>query len=186
MKAHRFCFIAALLAGGFLAYIAGCKYDVTEPLWYQPYTFGASPLITSVNPATEAAAGTSTIAIRGHNLFAPSGDPRVPSTTVVLFGPQQAELASVDSDLIIVRRPNMVSDSCAIRVIPHAAGVEAVYGPYKLDRIVQPYGGFIQNLQLGGIAVDLSETVYVIATGSQRIYRTTSSASGSCWRRTTR
>jgi len=175
MKAHRLIQAAVFCAGASLAYVAGCKYNVTEPLWYQPYAAPASPVITSVNPASEARPGVSTITLHGHNLVLHAADASVSSGSVVLFSGSPASVVSMDTNLIVVRRPNLVSDSCTIRVVPHNALAEAAYGPYKIDPVILKYGGFLQNVQLGAIAVDNAENLYVIETINKLVHKAISS-----------
>jgi hypothetical protein len=155
--------------------VAGCKYNVTDPLWYQPFTAPAAPQITSIDPPSEAKPGVSTITIHGHNLVVTSADPRVPTGTVVKFGSLEAEVVTQDTASIVVRRPNLVTDSCTIVVIPHNAIVESAFGPYRIHPVIQRFGGFLKNLQLAGIAVDATENAYVIETGALLVHRTLSS-----------
>jgi hypothetical protein len=173
MKAHRLFPIAALLFWVTLAYVAGCKYDVTEPLWNQPYTPPATPQITSVDPASEARPGVSTISIHGTNLVVQSAVPGVSNASVVQFGGTSAEIVTSDANLIVVRRPNMVSDSCVIRVSPHNAIETAVHGPYKVYPVLEKYGSFLQNIPLAGIAVDNAENLFVIEVGNKTIHMVT-------------
>jgi hypothetical protein len=173
MKAHRLFPIAALLFWATLAYVAGCKYDVTEPMWNQPYTPPGTPQITSVDPASEARPGVSTIAIHGSNLVVQATDAGVSDASVVLFGGSQAEIVTSNANLIVVRRPNLVSDSCVIRVAPHNAIVTAALGPYKLYPVLEKYGSFLQNIPLAGIAVDNAENLYVVETDNKFVHMAT-------------
>lgn len=170
MKAHRLFSIVALVFWAASAYVTGCKYDVTAPLWDQPYTTPPIPQITSMDPAGEAAPGISNITIHGHNLVVRAADTSVSSATRVLFGSVEAAVAVMDTNFLVVRRPNLVSDSAIIHVLPHNAGGSASFGPYKIQKVIDNYGGFLQGLQLGAIAVDNSENVYVIQSGSRAIY----------------
>ena len=170
MKAHRLFPIAALSLWASLAYVAGCKYDVTAPLWDQPYTTPPIPQITSVDPAAEALPGISNIAIHGHNLMVRAADSSVSIATRVLFGSVEVEVASMDTNVLVVRRPNLVSDTAVIHILPHNAGGSASFGPYKIDKVIDNYGGFLQNLQLGAIAVDNTENLYVIESGTRAVH----------------
>jgi len=174
MKALRLSPIAALLTWASLAYVAGCKYSVTEPLWYQPYTAPAAPQITSVVPAGQALPGVSTIAIHGHNFIVQASDTSTPSTTIVTVGSESAQIVTLDSNLIVIRRPATVSDSLMIRVAPHNAIIEAAYGPYKVSPVLARYGGFLQNVQLGALALDNADNLYVIETVSKLVHKATS------------
>jgi len=85
MKANRFLPVIILFLLASLMFVAGCKYNVTTPLWDQPYTALVAPQITSVNPSSEAKPGVSTITISGHHFIVPASDPTVPDTTLVYF-----------------------------------------------------------------------------------------------------
>lgn len=174
MKANRFLPVIILFLLASLMFVAGCKYNVTTPLWDQPYTALVAPQITSVNPSSEAKPGVSTITISGHHFIVPASDPTVPDTTLVYFGSYIADVVSIDTTTIVVRRPNLVTDTCVIKVAPHNPIAEAIYGPYKLDAVIENYGGFLSNLQLGGIVVDNSEKIYVTETVSLVIHEASS------------
>jgi hypothetical protein len=133
----------------------GCKYDVAPPLWNEPYTEPSSPTISQVDPAA-ATPGVNVITIRGEK-FAGTLD-----SNLVYFGTLPAEIITVSSTAIAVRRPNLVSDTCTIKVVTENAFLEAKYGPYKIDRVMSKWGNFNDNFQLFMVAVDKSENVYVI------------------------
>lgn len=161
MKAERFVLFVFLVLSTSLAFISGCKNSVSTPLWDQPYKTPATPSITSVSPSPEAKPGINTITISGHNFLIASLDTLVPENVVVYFNTLQSTMVSVDSTTIVVRRPNLVSDSCTIKIVAHNAVVEPTFSPYKIDAVMENYGGFLQNLQLASIGVDNQDHVYV-------------------------
>lgn len=166
MKANRFLVPAVFLIILPLILITGCKYNVTEPLWDQPYKAPVAPKITQVIPA-EAGGGVNKITINGENLIVNS------DTTWVYFNNTPANVISISATSIVVYRPNVVSDSCTIKIIPHDAIQEAVYKPYKITSVVEDYGGFLQNVQLSVLAVDKNENIYVVETLSKSIHKVT-------------
>jgi hypothetical protein len=91
-----------------------------------------------------------------------------------MFGSTLADIISMDTNLIVVRRPNLATDTCTIRVVPHNAISEAAFGPYKVSSVIAKYGGFLQNVELGAIAVDASDNVYVVETASKLVHKTIS------------
>ncbi len=163
MKAHRFLLVAALFMSASLMFASGCKYNVTTPLWDQPYKASGAPQITSVVPTGEARPGLqgNVITIYGHNFIIASPDTLTPDTTIVYFNTLQANVMLLDSNKIVVRRPNLVADSCTIKVSVHNAIVEPTVGGYKIDQVTWQYGGFLQNIALAGIAVDNQGYVFV-------------------------
>ena len=165
MKAHRFSLLLAGFLSAALALLSGCKYNVSTPLWDQPYKAPGTPQITSVVPAGEAKPGLegNLITIYGHNFIIPSSDTLTPDSTIVYFNTLQANIVSVDSNKIVARRPNLPVDTCTIKVSVHNAIVEPTIGPYKIDQVLGQYGTPWQNtVQLGGIAVNGSEYLYVM------------------------
>jgi len=151
-------------------FITGCKYDVAEPMWDKEFQGAPIPKITSVNPP-QASAGVNTISIEGENLDV--------NGTTVYFDNLIADVISSSQSKIVVRRPNLVSQSCYIKVVPNQALIVAKYGPYKIDKVVERYGSFLENLQLSVLAVDKSENLYVVETSSRNIVKVTPDGSKS-------
>jgi len=164
MKGNRFLLVITILI---TALVTGCKYNVTAPLWNQPYSAPPSASITSISPALEAKGGVNTISINGQNLLVGNG------STAVYFDSYQAEVVSINQNTIVVRRPNIVADSATIKVIPQNAYTEGLLHGYKVDKVLDNYGGFLQNLSLSVIAVDNAENVYVVETIEKNIHKVT-------------
>lgn len=168
MKASRFLILGVLFIVLPLLVISGCKYNVSEPLWDQPYTAPAAPKITSIVPSDSASAGVNIITIKGENLKLGTG------TTRVSFNNIYSDVLSISATSIVVLRPNVVSDSTEIKVIPHDAIQEAIYSPYKVTQVVNKYGSFLQNVPLSVIAVANNGNLYVVDSTTQRnIYKAT-------------
>ena len=143
--------------------ITGCKYDVAEPLWDQPYNEPPSPTITSVDPDAEALPGVNMITIQGTNLSI--GE----DSTIVYFDKVKADIVSISSTSVTVLRPNIATD-CTIKVVPKKAYTEAKYGPYKIDQVIEQYGSFLDNtLELSVLAVDKDENLFVVETSSKNV-----------------
>jgi hypothetical protein len=161
MKAYRLFEIATLLLAASMVLMTGCKYDVAEPQWYQPYSEPATPRITGIEPATEARPGVNTITIRGENFAG------VPDTNAVYFDNLIAEIVTTSATSVTVRRPNLpnlsnlVSDTCTVKVVSNKALVVAKYGPYMIDAVFERWGGLRDNIALGALAVDNAENLYV-------------------------
>ncbi|MEG8946490.1 IPT/TIG domain-containing protein [Rosettibacter firmus] len=145
-----------------IKFLTACKYDVAEPMWDKEFNDAPIPKITQVIP-TQASPGVNTITIQGENLDV--------NGTTVYFDNITAEMVSVTPDKIVVRRPNLVTEGCYIKVVPNQALVVAKYGPYKIDKVLDKYGSFLENLQLSAIAVDKNENVFVIETASRNIIK---------------
>jgi hypothetical protein len=173
MKAHRFLMIMTLLLTALLGLVVtSCEYDVAEPQWDKDYTLASSPVISGVEPAGEAAPGVNTITIHGEGFVGISNTNgvyfEVPETTTVL-----AEIVEMTPTFIIVRRPNLATQSANIKINSDSAGLVVKYGPYRIDPVLQQYGSFLENLQLGSIAVDNAENLYVTEYVSRLIRKVT-------------
>jgi hypothetical protein len=137
-----------------LLLINGCKMDTAEPIWERPFTDPPVPKITSVIPA-EAAAGVSKITITGENFADESG------TNAVYFDNTPSEIISSTSTTIVVRRPNIATDSAVIKVVSNQALSAVKYSPYKVERVIEQYGNFSENITLNVVAADKMENLYV-------------------------
>jgi hypothetical protein len=155
MKPHLFIKIAVIFSMIILMLMSGCKFDVAEPLWDQPYTTPQSPVINQVTP-DQAVGGVNLITINGENFGVSPQD-----TTIVYFDKISAEIVSISSTSITVRRPNLVSDTCTIKVVSNKAYLVAKKGPYKITAVQNAYGSFLDNVIMGAIAVDKNENIYV-------------------------
>lgn len=169
MKARYLIMVAVILITASLAFINGCEYDVTEPLWEKPYTEPPTPRINQVNPQSEAKPGVNTITISGENFVVGS------DTTLVYFDNVPADVISMSATSIKVRRPNLALDSSTIKIVPNRAFLVAKYSPYKIYHVTSAYGSFLDNLALGAVAVDNSENLYVVETASKYVYKVTPS-----------
>jgi hypothetical protein len=170
MKAYSFLVVMALLLAASMLVMTGCKYDVAEPQWYQPFSEPATPKITGIEPAAEARPGVNTITIRGENFAG------VPDTNAVYFDNLIAEVVTTSATSVTVRRPNLVSDSCTVKVVSNKALVVAKYGPYMIDAVFERWGALRDNIALGALAVDNAENLYVVYGDSTtpRILKVTS------------
>lgn len=168
MKAYRLFIVGALFITLWLVLVIGCEYEVAEPLWDQPYTSPPTPKITQIDPAA-ANPGVNLITIHGENLYNST------DSTIVYFDNTKAEIVSLSTAVIMVRRPNIGVDSSTIKVVPQKAILEAKYSPYKVAQVIERYGSFRDNTSLSTITVDNTENVYVVETSNRRIHKVTPS-----------
>ncbi len=166
MKLYYRVTIRILLITTVLIVLSGCEYGVEQSHWNEPWKIGPDPVITSVEPADVAAPGVNTITISGQNFTAAPDSNNVffsYTQPVIGYTSLQAEIVSTSSTSITVRRPDLVTDSCDIKVFPRKnAEVKAVYKKYKIDPVVQEYGTFTGSLDfMSWVAVDKQENIYV-------------------------
>jgi hypothetical protein len=186
MKTFPFLTIGLFLCAALVAGITGCKYDVAEPLYDTPVAQGTeSPTITRIDPADSARPGVNTITIYGTNfsgaidtttVHGANVDTTILYSGIYFSGPSTTALAEVmelSSTSIKVRRPNLATDSCTVKVVPSKALVAAKFGPYKIAEVIRKYGSFLDNVGLSVVAVDNSENLYVVYTDSRNIYKVT-------------
>jgi hypothetical protein len=152
--ATRLSVTAVALAAAWLAGAQGRTYDVTEPLWNQPYTIPPAAVITGVEPAS-APPGVNTILITGQNLSS------VPVTNGVFFDNTAAEVVSKTSGSITVRRPALVAEACTIKVVPDSTLGVAKAGFGRIDPVTARIGDFRDNIALATVTVDSVENLFV-------------------------
>ena len=159
-----------LISAVILLLSSGCKYDVAEPQWDEPFDLGAVPEITQIDPPGSAAPGVNYITIYGKNFNG------VPDNNGVLFDDFRgnvvsAEILEKSGTEIKIRRPDFSSDSCIIKIIPDSTYLPAKSSLYKVDQVYENYGSFLENLQLAVLAVDKSENLYVVESLSKTIHK---------------
>ena len=183
MKAQRFFIIALFMIVSLTTIIIGCKYDVAEPLWSSPPSSTAEATITSVVPA-QAPPGVNYITIYGTNFTGVTDTSLIHILNTgldtnmvyqgVYFDKVLAEIIESSSTFVKVRRPNLTTENCTVKVIPNKAyvGASAPFG--KIDTVVEAYGAFLDNVSLSVVAVDSAENLYVVETSSSHsVYKIT-------------
>lgn len=171
-KAYRFLITIIFLAAiSLIRVFTGCKYDVAGPQWDQPFDLGPIPKITQIEPEDVAAPGVNYITIHGENFI------DVPNNNGVYFDNMQgtvvsAEVVEKSQTVIKVRRPDIVASSCFVKVAPGGTIVSAK-DTYRVDRVFEQYGSFLDNLQLAVATVDVDENLYVVEYSSKVVYKVT-------------
>jgi hypothetical protein len=170
MKYYVLSAIAVLLIAASMAIISGCgEYEVTQSGWWdENKTNTATPVITEIQPSA-ATPGVNTITIVGENFAV------LPDSNDVYFDNTIIEQIEASSTSITVRRPNLVNDSCAIKVVSRDKLYTAKYNQlYEIDPVIESYGNFIENMLLSSIAIDSADNIYVTKGSAPRtIYRVT-------------
>jgi len=191
MRVHRYLMILTLfLIVSIVTIITSCEYDVAEPLWENPFVFSPSPTVSSMEPPNEAVPGVNNIVIHGEGFDGLTNENiffEIPYTTT-----PNAEIVELTSTSITIRRPNLATDSAYFKINKFSdstsAGFVVRYGPYKIDPVTEQYGSFLENLDLGGIAVDNAQNIYVAYANSvnSNVYKVTPSGDKTLLQTTTR
>ena len=152
MKYYGFILLIPIVA--LLTIVVGCKNDVAEPIWAQPGSATLTISVDSIIPA-QIPVGVNTVTILGKNF-----DPDI-RKNFVYFGDTIAAIKSLSNSQIVVYRPNIVIDSCRVRVTSNTSyNISNAYGPCRVDSVFGKYGILTDTFRLGAIAVDNTENVY--------------------------
>ena len=155
-------FVVALLA-----VISGCKYNVAEPTWSESYTPPGSPVISGIAPVTggEIRAGANLITISGTGFS--------DSLNSVYFNTMAAEVVSSSATSIVVRRPNLITDSCVIMVVSRGAYLTAKTSRYRIDEVLSRFALTTDaTTTLGAITTDNAGNVYLVESNTYHsVYR---------------
>lgn len=147
--------VTVLLFFGSYSFFYGCELDAPPAIYTEKVVVGATPIITSIDPAAGAIAGVSKIKIIGNN-FSP-----VDSFNHVFIDTAQLTVDSANSTMLIVSAPNgVVGNNLKIKVTVDGVLKFAQYNSYKIEPVAQEYGGFGDLDEVISIAVDKSENVY--------------------------
>ena len=182
MKSYRFFAMAFFIVASLITVIIGCKYDVSEPLWYGAPPNSLEVTITGVNPA-QATGGVYYITILGTNLsgaldsisvkryYYYTDSLNVKDSVLIVnnnfvhngvyFNSVQATIVKASSTSITVLRPDVVSDTCIIMIASNQALGVTKY-PYRITAIKQSYGDFTTNVPLNTVTLDNAGNLYVI------------------------
>ncbi|HVO72900.1 MAG TPA: hypothetical protein VMT35_02680, partial [Ignavibacteriaceae bacterium] len=148
-----------------LLMLTGCKYDVAEP-GYLTSDFVQPPVKPNINAVQPAAAlpGVNTITFSGENIDKVADNKiywEIPGQIVI-----QTQIVSKTSTFLTVRRPNLSSDSCVLKLVPDS-GLVVKFGPYKIDGVIGQFGSFVDYaVPLSGITVDNAGNIFVVKGGT--------------------
>jgi len=150
---------AALFA---MIILTGCnEEDKITSLWNGDYTASPAPVITSLAPANQGLAGVTAITIIGENFS------EIKENNLVFFNGYKASVLEASPTRIIIRAPQIVSDSLIIKIAVHGSLYFSEGHSYKLKPSVEEYYSF--DTQLGeipwGVTLDALGNLYVSLEG---------------------
>jgi len=156
----------------------GCENDHPDSIYDPLAPVGDTPVISSMQPPDSSLAGVGELTIVGDN-FSTN-----PDKNIVFFNTEAAEIIQVSETQLVVKTPNIIADSIAIRI--GVAGAELFSNTfyYRLKPAAVDFGK-IPAEDIGfGAAVDLNGNVYV-SFQSKQILKITPSGETSVFANTT-
>ncbi len=155
-----------------------CEYeDYPDPIWDPDATGGATPIITSMDPASVAYDGITMVTITGENF-----SPVLMQNQITFNG----KVAEIDTNLstqaaLVVTTPVVIPDAAEEDFIDNVQVLVAVQGayegalydqPFRIERAVIEWGSFIgekPDKSPNAVAVDADENVYIAAGADDKI-----------------
>jgi len=119
--------------------VNGCENDYPDSLWDPNYERKPDPQISNVEPEQNAFAGIDEIRIIGQNFST------VIEENQVHFNGVLAEILSTSATELVVKAPNVVSDSILVQVSVRGAVLFGEYFPYPLQSAIFMVGDFDKN-----------------------------------------
>lgn len=140
--------------------MAGCNEEPPASLYSDNYTSRPQPAVSTLNPATTALAGVTTITITGTNFSA------VASENQVYFDATPATILTASTTQLTVRAPNLVKDTVQVRVSVYKSDKYSESKPYKLLAAVMDFGGLAKTDEPYAVTADLAGNIYVSISAS--------------------
>jgi hypothetical protein len=122
-----------------LLLLNACENDYPESIWDPNYKSKPDPQISNVQPEQNAFAGIDQITIIGQNFSA------VMEENLVYFDGIIAPMISASATELVVKAPNVVSDSILVQVSVQGAVLFGEYFPYPLQSAIYIVGDFDKN-----------------------------------------
>jgi len=144
-----------------LVFLIGCENDYPDSLYDPNEPIGETPEIASISPPDSTLAGVGEVTITGNN-FSPD-----PGRNIVFFNAKSAEVVESSETQIIVKTPNLLSDSIMIRVGVQGAELFSNQIQYKLKPAAVEFGNLMEDDFVFGIAIDLQGNVFLSVQGNE-------------------
>ena len=158
-----------ILTTGVLVSLIGiaCNYKPPTAVYYQDQTSTAKPVINRIVPDV-AVPGVNTLVLEGEN-FSTN-----PDYNLVYVGGIASEVVMNSPTALTIRRPALTGDTLMIKVVNQEALEYAVFGPYRVDPVFEPFGdAFYEAKKLAALSVDDAENVYVCMRLPKSVYKIT-------------
>ena len=144
-----------LIVSTLIVLFGNCGDDPAPSLFDPDEPLKPQPVIQSVEPPDSALAGVGEVAINGQNFSS------VPGENLVFFNEAKALVLQSSPTRLIVRPPNLLGDSIAVKIAVHGADKFSDPQYYKLIAAVSIFGRILEGDVANAIALDLVGNVYV-------------------------
>jgi len=134
----------------------GCKEDAPASLFDPNYVSGPQPKVTSVEPATNALAGVTTLTINGANFSATSAN------NLVFFDQTLVPVLQASTTQLQVKAPNLPKDSIKVKVAVFKSDLYSDAVLYKLNLAAdEKFGSFGTSEEPVAVECDTAGNAYV-------------------------
>ncbi len=142
----------ALIAGIFI----GCKEDAPASLFDPNYVSGPQPKVTSIEPASNALAGVTTLTINGSNFST------VKENNLVFFDKLLVPVLQASTTQLQVTAPNLPKDSIQVKVAVPKSDLYSAVVLYKLNLAAdEKFGNFGASEEPVAVECDTAGNAYV-------------------------
>jgi len=138
----------------------GCQKEAPASLYDPNYVSGPQPKITSLNPPALGLAGVTSITIAGQNFST------VPANNLVIFDAVQATVLQASATQLVVRAPNLISDTIKVKVGVFRSDLFSNSVSYKLVAAAPDFGNFKASEVPYAVECDSAGNIYVSLTES--------------------
>lgn len=157
---------ALLVVAVLMALGLSCEKEKPIGLYDPHVTFNPDPVITAMDPPDSALAGLVNIAVIGQNFS------QTPANNFVYFGKTRVSALEATPTRLVVKSPNVISDSLGVKVAVLGALSFSNVVKYKLVRGVFEWGGFGDFDDPYVVECDKDENLYVVL-GSRNVEKVT-------------
>lgn len=140
--------------------MAGCNEEPPASLYSDTYTSRPQPVVSSVDPATTALAGVTTITITGANFSATAAENQV------YFDATPATILTASTTQLTVRAPNLVKDTVQLRVSVYKSDKYSEAKQYTLQAAVRDFGELGRTDEPWAVTADAAGNIYVSISAS--------------------
>ncbi len=174
MKHIQFEKIFILIISIYFLFFIACEYKGPDAIWVENGQGAQKPVINSIEPADSAVAGVCYITLHGENFSEDKSKNIVTFANVDNFYQVvdsskgkileivQAEVKSASSNSLTLYRPNILGDSCLIKVATRGAyQVETFGSPYRVTTVSSQYLRLGSTETINAMAVDNQENLYI-------------------------